>query len=289
MSEFELVEMEFNRVGIFGVGLLGGSLGMSLKQHTNDIEIIGIGRSAERLQTAVEIKAIDSYACEPQAINPPLDLLVICTPVRLVPGHLERSLPALKEGALVTDVGSTKATVVEQCEAIGEGKIHFIGSHPIAGSHKTGVTAAQPTLFHKKTCVVTPTSKSPPHAVHAIESFWCSIGMKVVHMTPEEHDRLLAHSSHLPHMAAVALCHVVKNIGDEIKPVLGSGFRDTTRVAAGDPAMWLDICLENKTPLLDSLQSLQTTLTHLQTLLQTRNEEGLRQFLQQAQDWKHKG
>ncbi|MEW6237046.1 MAG: prephenate dehydrogenase/arogenate dehydrogenase family protein [Candidatus Omnitrophota bacterium] len=279
--------VDFHRIGIYGIGLLGGSLGMALKALHPDAAIIGIGRSPERLEEAKRLGAVDSYTCEPGKIDPPLDLLVICTPVRMVPGHLEQTLASMNPGAVATDVGSTKADVVRRCEEIAGNRIRFIGSHPIAGSHKTGVGAAQKDLFENKVCVVTETERTDPAALEAVCELWRSIGMRVTRLTPEIHDFLLARSSHLPHLAASALCHVIQKAGPEIEPVLGTGFRDATRIAAGDPGMWLDICMENQKEILDSLASLRDVLDDIRRWLETGDEKAIYAFLQQAQDWKH--
>lgn len=279
-------QLPFQRLGIVGVGLLGGSLGLALKSRAPDIHITGIGRSEERLAEALRRGAIDQYALGSAVIAPPLDALVICTPVRLVPAALRTALPSLAPQALVTDVGSTKAGLVRQCEELAEDAVWFIGSHPIAGSHKTGVQAAKANLFHNKVCVVTATSRSHPPALEAITGLWRFLGMKVIHMDPGEHDRFLAFSSHLPHIAAAALCHAAMGKGKPIEALLGKGFRDTTRVAGGDPGLWLDICMENRESLRDSLLVLRRWITDFLSWLDRGDEAAILQFLTEAQKWK---
>jgi len=276
----------FQHIGIYGVGLLGGSLGLALKSVWPESEIVGIGRSAERLIEAKNRGAVDRFTCDPERIDPPLDFLVVCTPVRQVPEHLRQTLPSLQPGAVVTDVGSTKRTVVQRCEALAGNSVAFIGSHPMAGSHETGVKAATSRLFQDKICVVTETECSRLEALQAVRQIWETVGMRVIRMTPEQHDRLTARSSHLPHLIAAALCHVVGNMEPEIQSVLGDGFRDTTRIAAGDPGMWLDICLENRSEILASMQSLQTVLQNLNQWLAQADEPAVLRFLEQAQAWK---
>ncbi len=280
------ISESMNQVGIYGVGLLGGSLGMALKDIYPDINIVGIGRSEERLEEARRQGAIDSFTCDPANITPRLDTLFICTPVRRVTENLQQTLPSLKPDAIVTDVGSTKALLVRQCEEIAENRVRFIGSHPIAGSHKTGVKHAYKDLYRQRTCVVTETNRSEPEAVETVCSVWKAIGMNVVRMSPEMHDRLTARSSHLPHLVAAALCHVVRTMGENVKPVLGSGFRDTTRIAAGDPGMWLDISVENRKEILASLESMMGILRDLHNQLEKGEEESIVNFLKEAQIWK---
>ncbi|MBN2326014.1 MAG: prephenate dehydrogenase/arogenate dehydrogenase family protein [Candidatus Omnitrophica bacterium] len=277
--------ISFQRFGIYGVGLLGGSLGLALKRLYPDMEIVGVGRSAERLRTACKIGAIDSYTCDPSSIDPVLDALVLCTPVRLVPQILRSMLGAIKKEAVVTDVGSTKQTLVQECEEAAQGYCYFVGSHPMAGSHKTGVEAARSDLFRHKICIVTETSQTHQPAVETVVSLWNAIGMRVVRMSPEKHDQLTAYSSHLPHLTAALLCQAVKSQGEQINPVLGNGFRDTTRIAQGDPSMWVDICLENRRAILDSLSSFRHVLSELYECIESSDEDGIRDILTQAQVW----
>ncbi len=274
------------RVGIYGVGLLGGSVGMALKDKYPHLQILGIGRNEKKLQKAAELQAIDVWSCHPEEINPALDLLILCTPVRLLGRFLRQTMPSLKPKAIVTDVGSTKVRIVRQCERVAGDEVRFVGSHPIAGSHQTGVEAATKDLLRGKVCVVTETRHSDAYAVDFIASLWENLGMKVVRMSPQNHDYMLANSSHLPHMVAAALCHVVKEVGKEIQPFLGSGYRDTTRIAAGDPVMWVDISMDNREELLTSLKAMRHVIQDLESFLQREDEEALLEFLQQAQDWK---
>ncbi|RJP22655.1 MAG: prephenate dehydrogenase/arogenate dehydrogenase family protein [Candidatus Omnitrophota bacterium] len=285
MKKTGLVD-SIRHIGIYGVGLLGGSLGMALKEVCPDMRITGIGRSMERLEEARRMGAIDSCTCDPAHIDPLLDALVICTPVRQVTEHLRQSLPSLKPNALVTDVGSTKALIVEHCEQAANGKARFVGSHPIAGSHKTGVRASSKDLYKKKVCIVTQTDHTCPEAFAAVSDLWKIVGMRVVRMSPTLHDRLTARSSHLPHLVAAALCHVVYNMGQEVQSVLGNGFRDSTRIAAGDPGMWLDISMDNQREILASIESLLFVLQNVRHWIEAEDEKALIHFLEQAQAWK---
>ncbi len=278
-------DLPFKRIGIYGVGLLGGSLGLALKETSLDVEIIGIGRSDERLKMALDKGVIDSYTCDPGEISPLLDALVICTPVRLAPKALISTWPSLTENAVITDVGSTKDMLVHGCEAAA-GKRFFVGSHPMAGSHKTGVSAARADLFNNKICVVTETENSNAPSVESIVQLWQLIGMRVIRMSPTDHDRLAAHSSHLPHIIASAMCHSALTQGKDIEPVLGDGFRDSTRIAQGDPSMWVDICLENRDAILNALQSLQSIISNFYDSIDASDENAIRSFLTEARDWK---
>ena len=277
----------FQTIGIYGVGLLGGSIGYSLKKDFPDTRIIGIGRSEDRLKVAKSLKVIDSYTTNPLQIPESLDLLVVCTPVGKLAGHVKESLSAMKPNGVITDVGSTKVTVVQQCEAIVGNKCRFVGAHPMAGSHKTGVESASADLFKGKTCVVTETILSDEDAVSLVSDFWVSLGMRVVRMKPEQHDKLVARSSHLPHIVAAALCHVVKNSGSSILPVIGDGFKDATRIAAGDTDMWTDIAFENREEILIALQEMESMLAKCKEYLALEDSSALYEFFRQIQNWKN--
>ncbi len=277
----------FSRIGIFGVGLMGGSLGLALKESGSHSKVIGIGRNSEKLREAQHLGAIDEWSTEPGSITPPLDLLVVCTPVRRVPEHVRLARPALAPHTLITDVGSTKANVVRESGKAAPTPGQFIGSHPMAGSHKAGIQAAVPNLYKNRVCVVTVTDQSSPDAVERITRFWQNLGMYVVQMTPEQHDLLTAFSSHLPHLLASTLCHTVMDKNSAIEPVLGKGFRDTTRIAAGDADVWLDICMENRASILESIHCFRQNLQHLEELLAHSDESALFQYLDHARVWKN--
>lgn len=276
----------FQTVGIYGIGLLGGSVGLALKARYPSVHVVGMGRSPERLEKARQFGALDSFTTEPQSLPAMLDLLIVCTPVCVLPSHVTHALPAVKPDGVITDVGSTKAIVVEQCEAICGNAYRFVGSHPMAGSHKTGIEAAAADLYQDKICVVTETILSEPEAVDQVEVFWQALGMQVVRLNPVQHDRLVARSSHLPHMVAAALCHAVKDMGPAIFPVLGDGFRDTTRIAAGDSGMWTDICTDNRDEILASLDELSRIVEELKKKVENGDRDGIHEFLRQAQEWK---
>lgn len=278
----------FQRIGIFGVGLLGGSVGLAVKRRWPQALVVGIGRSAERLNEAVQCGAVDEISTQPGAINPKLDALIVCTPVRMIPGHFKQALPSLAEGAIVTDVGSTKEELVAQCEAVADGRVRFVGAHPMAGSHETGVAAARADLLDGRVCIVTPSEFSDAEAVKRTIKLWKALGMRVTEMSPADHDRLTAHSSHLPHLTAKALCLVAEAQGEAILPVIGTGFHDTTRLAAGSPDVWLDICLDNRKAICDALSALSGELASLRSLIQSGDETGLREFLEKAKTWKEK-
>lgn len=282
----------FRHIGIYGVGLLGGSLGLAIKQKCKDIEnpditITGIGRSEAKLQTAVDLHSIDEYYCDPSKLeNGSLDLLILCTPVGLIPQNMRESLHAVKPGGVITDVGSTKSTLVSACENIAGSQCHFIGSHPMAGSHHSGVEAAIAELFDGKVCILTPTEQPDQSVLGQLTAFWQWLGMTTYTMSPQLHDQLTARSSHLPHLMSSILCKVAEGQGDDLVKILGEGFRDTTRTAAGDPTMWLNICLENREELVQSLHEMQQVIADLMLWMEQEDQDKLLTFFQQTQQWK---
>ena len=207
------------------------------------------------------------------------DLVVLCTPVGLFPTILREISPALAPGALVTDVGSTKRSIVSAAEQLLPPGVHFVGSHPMAGSEKRGVQHATADLFEQAVCITTPTARTAPDALGRIEAFWGTLGMEVHRLTPEEHDRRVADVSHLPHALAAAL---VAMQDDASMRLAGKGFMDVTRIAAGDGGLWRDILIDNRDNLRDSVQRLQQHLAAFLHRLNAADADGVKQWLDTA-------
>jgi prephenate dehydrogenase len=207
------------------------------------------------------------------------DLVVLCTPVGLFEAILTEIAPSVAPGAIITDVGSTKRSVVALAERILPKSTHFVGSHPMAGSEKRGVRYAASDLFQGAVCITTPTPQSNSIAVEQVEAFWRRLGMETVRLSPEEHDRRLADVSHLPHALAAAL---VTMQDDASLPLAGKGFRDVTRVAAGDGGLWRDILLDNRDNLRHSARRLKHHLDDLLARLDSGDPESVRQWLDAA-------
>jgi prephenate dehydrogenase len=194
---------------------------------------------------------------------------------------LKEMLPAIKRGAIITDVGSVKATVVKELESlVAKAGAHFIGSHPMAGAEKTGVAAARAELFANAVCVVTPTKRSNKSALEKTEAFWKAVGARVLRLAPELHDELVSRSSHLPHVAAATLANLVLDPAHpKSQPMLcATGFRDTTRIASGSPEMWRDIAMANRKNLSKALEVFIRDLKKVQTLLNRGDEKAAEQF-----------
>lgn len=240
----------FNRISIVGVGLLGGSLGMAALGRGLATEVIGVGRTATSLQEAERLGAVTGFTTDIAQGVSQADLVVLCTPVRHIADILPSIVQAAPQGAIITDVGSTKVSITESGDkaVAGTGRF-FVGSHPMAGSEKSGVRFGREDLFEESTCFVTRTAQTDNDAFGRVTEFWRALGCRIVVSRPERHDRLTAMVSHLPHMVAVALVQAVDQFNEDrnlIKGIVGNGFRDTTRIAAGNSDMWENICLDNR-------------------------------------------
>ena len=268
--------MQPKRISILGVGLLGGSIGLAAKSRINDCEIVGYGHRRRTLDIALEVGAIDRAAEQLSTAVSESDLVILCTPVGLFQPILQEISGALTAGAVVTDVGSTKRSVVADAEQILPSSVHFVGSHPMAGSEKRGVEYARADLFQNALCITTPTSRTNPEALDTVEALWRDIGMRITRVAPDEHDRLLAEVSHLPHAVAAALVAMQSDGGLKLA---GKGFLDTTRIAGGDGALWRDIFLDNRDNLLASIARLKQELAQVEQMLKNNDTGALAEWL----------
>jgi prephenate dehydrogenase len=269
-----------NRVlAIVGVGLLGGSIAAAAKQRGVARRVIGVGRNAERLQAAVDAGIIDAFATDPAECDAEWDLGIIATPVDRIAGDVHRLAEVSRPGTLITDVGSVKETI---CYASSIGLpdgVRFVGSHPLAGSEKNGFEFADPNLLQDRVTIVTPLNESQNEAADDVTAFWQSLGSIVHHMDVQTHDRILATTSHLPHVAAAALAPLLT---DELRPFAATGFRDTTRVASGDPDLWAAILLANADAAASSLDAFSRQLDEFREAVRNRDSERLKTLLQLA-------
>lgn len=275
----------FGTVAIVGVGLIGGSLGMAAKRRGIARRVIGIGRAEQRLMRAKILGAVDDYSLDIEHGASEADLVILCPPVRLVVPTLERMAPSLKDGAIVTDAGSTKREIVEGAEAvIPEGRF-FVGGHPMAGSEQAGVDAARSDLFVGATYVLTPVETTDLAALGKMTAFAEALGSRVQQTSPQRHDEAVAVISHLPHAMASALMQLAEDsqreTGKTFDLAAGS-FRDLTRIADSSPELWRDICLTNADSLSASIAGFQHLLEDFRTALQCRDEEAIQRFFEQA-------
>jgi prephenate dehydrogenase len=282
------VPLHFNQVAIVGVGLIGGSLGMVLKQQRLAESVVGIGRRVENLKAAVELGAIDRYVSDSLAGVREADLVVLATPVDTYAEHLRAWGSALRPGCIVSDAGSVKGTLVEHAERLLPAHARFVGAHPIAGKEKTGVAAASPDLFRGARCIVTPTPRTDPAAFRLVRELWEAAGSTVVAMDPHLHDRLLGAVSHLPHVAAYCLMNALREVQDRLLPAedvlsySGGGLRDTTRIAASSPEMWRDIFLWNRDNVVALIELYEQELRRLKDLIRTGDGPGIEKDLERA-------
>ncbi len=233
---------ETGTLAIVGVGLLGGSVALAAKQRGLYRHVIGIGRNAQRLQAAVDAGVIDSSATDIAAVEPAWDLVVVGTPVDRIVDDVRAIAERSRPGTLITDVGSVKGAICRDLATGLPDGVQFVGSHPLAGSEKRGFEVATPELFDGRVCVVTSAVSSNAAAVQRTVSFWETLGSRVVRMEPDAHDVALATTSHVPHVVAAALAAALP---ESERDLAATGFRDTTRIASGDPDLWVAILLEN--------------------------------------------
>ena len=267
----------FGTVVIVGVGLIGGSLGMALKSRRLAQTVIGVGRSAGRLDTALALGAIDRGVTRLDEAANGADIVVLCTTVGHILATLPETLALAKPGALVTDVGSTKAAIVRAAA----GAAHFVGGHPMAGSEQTGVEAATPLLFEEATWAITPAETTDPAAVSLLERFAQSVGATTLLLAPDAHDTMLAVTSHLPHVLASALMRQALQTSQaypQTRQLTAGSFNDGTRVAASSPEIWRDVCLSNRDALLQALQAFRGELDTLEAAVESRDAAQIEAF-----------
>jgi prephenate dehydrogenase len=275
----------FRKITIVGVGLLGGSIGLAVRRRRLAREVAGFIRRPASLKDCEKAGAVDYATTDLLAAVSNADLIILCTPLSQMRSRVVEMLPALKLAAIVTDVGSVKADVVRELESlIQKAGAHFVGSHPMAGAEKTGVSAARADLFVDAVCVVTTTKKSDEVTVRKVESFWKSLGARTLKLAPEQHDLLVSRSSHLPHVVAAVLANLVlAPAAPEFQSALcANGFRDTTRIASGSPEMWRDIALANRKNLSRSVDAFVSELHKFQRALKKSDAKAISKFLETA-------
>lgn len=265
-------EPQWNTVAIYGVGLIGGSIGMALRSRQRCRHVVGIGRREQRLQKAVELGAIDSFVTDLADAEPP-DLVVLCAPVQLLASH-GRAVADQFPRALITDGGSTKASLVAAMET--NPSTRFVGSHPLAGSDKSGVEYSRDDLFEDRVVILTPTEKNAAQDLAEVTTFWESIGARTVIMDPDEHDAALAMTSHVPHVVAAALAAATPS---DHQDLIAGGWRDTTRIAAADVELWRQILDDNREHVLDKLKDVRRTIEEFELALTNQDQDLLVRLL----------
>ncbi|MEM6330776.1 MAG: prephenate dehydrogenase/arogenate dehydrogenase family protein [Planctomycetota bacterium] len=273
---------EHERLTVVGVGLIGGSIALAARRTGLWGEVVGVARSQASLRRAEASAVCNRMTTDLAEAAGGASLVVVCTPVGVIAPTLLQAAPACPPGALLTDAGSTKAGVVAAVESELsklEAPPAFVGSHPLAGDHRTGPEHAREDLLTGRRVVITPTPQSLPAAVDRVSAFWRALGADVVQMAPAEHDTAVARTSHVPHVLAAALAQATPG---STLPLTGAGWQDTTRVAAGDPALWRDILLANREEVLAGLGPLLAVVDDYRQALSEGDGDRILQLLQQG-------
>lgn len=284
---------ELQQITIWGVGLIGGSLGLALKKNGFTGKRIGLGRNISRLENALQHDAVDYITTDLAEAIDISNFIVLCVPVTLVPTFTENiieSIVSQQKRVVVTDVGSTKSVIVksveEHIQSTNSQSVAFVGGHPMAGSHETGVDAARADLFQDAKCLLTPTEYTDKDALQLVEGLWTIVGADPQICTPEVHDLIIGAASHLPHLMASILTNTVTNTTTQDKKALdftATGFKDTTRIAAGSPELWTGIFLQNQDVIVDLIDSIVDNLHEFKEMLLRNDEIEIEGVLEAAQ------
>ncbi len=270
---------------IIGVGLIGSSLSLALKQAGFVRRVTGCGRTEASLQKGQELGVLDDYSLSISSAVAGADVVVLAVPLGAMRPTMQQMADALDADTVVTDVGSAKASVVEDARVtLGEHINNFVPGHPIAGTERSGVEAGFATLYHNRKTILTPEADTDPQAIDIITKMWQATGADVESMTVEHHDHVLAATSHLPHMLAFSLVSHLSKMSDqdEIFGYAAGGFRDFTRIAASDPVMWRDICLANGDALLSLIEGYKLELDHVSQAIRDNNPDALFELFRDA-------
>lgn len=266
------------RLCVIGVGLIGGSLARSLREENAVASIVGCGRGAGNLERALDLGVIDEYTFDPASAVKGADVVVVACTLGATPEIFAAIAPALTDATVVTDVGSAKQRVIDAARiAFGSNFPHFVPGHPIAGTERSGVEASFAGLFRDHRVILTPEPDSDPAAVARIGAMWRRVGASVVELAAGRHDEVLAATSHLPHMLAYALVDCLAKMDEsrQIFDFAAGGFRDSSRIASSDPAMWRDIALDNRDALLTMLDRYSKTYEELRCALEVSDGDAL--------------
>lgn len=269
----------FRKVTIIGVGLMGGSIGMGIKKRRLAQEVVGLSQQPTSIATALKAGAIDHGTHDLKKAVHNADLVVLSTPVSIIAEVLPVIGPHLKRNCIVTDVGSTKASIVSAAQKFFPPHVYFIGSHPLVGSEKKGAEHADADLFVNATCLMTPTDKTNRAACERVKTLWTKLGAKVKLLSPDEHDQILAYISHLPHLAAYSL---IGTIPQGHLEYAAQGLKDTTRIASSSPQMWSDISMANKKNIVAALDEMVKNLGTVRKMVVADDHQNLINYFKSA-------
>ncbi|VAW12048.1 hypothetical protein MNBD_BACTEROID05-744, partial [hydrothermal vent metagenome] len=271
----------FKRVTIVGVGLMGGSVGLAIRKHRLAKEVVGLSQKQSSLVAAIKKKAIDTACSDVSKAIRNADLVILATPVDSIIKLLSTISPYLRRGCVVTDIGSSKVEIVKAAEKVLGNGVNFVGSHPLVGSEKQGVEFATAELFDHSQCIMTPIKKTNNSAREKVKKLWSRVGCEVTILSAQEHDEIMAYTSHLPHLLAFGLTEI---ISQEHLKFAARGLLDTTRIAGSSPQMWNDICLSNSQNVLKSLDHFVKDLSILRKAIVNKDQKTLLEYLTKAQE-----
>ena len=277
--------MSSTKVTILGMGLIGGSLGMALRKFgEGSICVTGYARRRQTCETALAMGAADVMAASPEAAVRDADFVFICTPMLQMLPMATAVLPCMKPGAVLSDVGSTKNWFAEKIQPLMTNSVHYIGGHPMAGREKSGMEAANPELFRHCWYILTPFADTQPADLDKLRQLIEITGAVAAVLDTGTHDRMAAIISHIPHVAAASLVHLLKKEASpsETARFIGGGFRDTTRIASSDADMWADICMTNPENIVAELDSLGKVLSDVASLIRAGDRENIHAFFREA-------
>lgn len=269
------------RICIVGVGLIGGSIGIDVRRLHLAREVVGVVRRKESIEESVRLGAVDRATLDINEGVNGADLVILATPISKMVSIAEK----IKSEAVIIDVASVKGKLVRELEKVLG--TNYVGTHPMAGSERRGVSAAKAGIFEGSTCIITPTENTKPGALGKVKEFWKRLGAKVITLSIDEHDRLVAFTSHLPHLLAAGLVNTMAG-EEKVESCIGPGFKDTTRIAASPPALWQEICEWNKDAILASLKKFQGELSGIEELINSSNWNELLNKLAKAKDLRDK-
>jgi len=282
-----MTDFYIDKLAVVGVGLIGGSLALALKDAGAVGHVVGIGRGLPNLETALRLGVVDSYTQDLAEGVDDADVIFLATPVQALGAVAEQAMPHLKAGAIITDGGSVKQAVIDAIEPHLRDDVHFVPGHPIAGTENSGAEAAFATLYCDRRCILTPTGNTDAEALDRMQRMWQLVGSQVVIMDVEKHDRVLAAISHLPHMVAYALVNAVGSYdryNENILEYSAGGFRDFTRIASSDPTMWRDIAMTNRDALIEMMEQFETFFAELKEDVAIGSGERLFEFFRRSKE-----
>ncbi|MFA6378414.1 MAG: prephenate dehydrogenase/arogenate dehydrogenase family protein [Candidatus Omnitrophota bacterium] len=273
--------LTFRKAAVIGIGLLGGSIALALKKNHLAREVVGVSRRQAALNFALKNKIVDHGTSDIVKAVENADLVILATPIQTILSLLVSLGSRLKRGCILTDVGSTKASIVSAAQKHLPNHVLFVGGHPLAGSEKKGVEFSDAALFNQSFCLLTPTDKTNKEALEKVSEVWTRMGCIVKSTSPDEHDLILAYTSHIPHLLAYGL---MEAIPQDYLGFGATGLKDTTRIAASNPQLWNDVCMQNSKNILKSLDETVRVLSTYRKAITAGDEGSLTEAFKKAKE-----